>query len=108
MAVPPSYHKLFMTMCPTYAFIDRADGKINRAMDYKKDYSALLSAAWDIDACFDEYLINPGEESYGKLDRMGLSPFYDGSAIESSEEIVQKMADGKIKGPFAERFFGAE
>lgn len=110
MAVPQSYHRLFMTMCPTYAFIDRANAKMNRAMDFKKDYSALISAAWDIDTKYDNYLNNPEADTYQKLDSLGLSPYGDNDSSEDTLEVrknlIERIATGKIKGPFAERFGG--
>lgn len=88
-------------MCPTYTFIDRADGKFNRAMGFEKDYSALVSAAWDIDNYFDEYLNSPDADSYEKLSNLGILPMEDGPA---TEKVLDGFEKGTIRGPFAERF----
>lgn len=68
----PRFIPLFMTMCPTYAYIDRADGRFNRFMDFKKDYLATIAYAWDIDSAIDRYLMDSCEETYRYLDHMGL------------------------------------
>lgn len=59
----PNFHPMFMTMCPTYTFIDRANGKFNSNMSFKREYSALISAAWEIDKIYDQYLSNPEAET---------------------------------------------
>ena len=68
----PSFHKYFLTMCPTYTFIDRANGKYNGAMDFKREYSALVAAGWEIDQAYDKYLRDPDENSYDQLVKLGL------------------------------------
>lgn len=99
------YHKLFMPMCPTYTFIDRADGKFNRAMDFKKDYSAIISAAWEIDRTFDAYLSDPDQDSYEILEKAGLySATTDADAaaqrMEFLERLVKANSDNPLKGRF--------
>lgn len=110
MAVPKSYHRLFMTMCPTYAFIDRANAKMNRAMDFKKDYSALISAAWDIDTRYDDYLNNPEAGTYQRLEDLGLSPVgtddADEYTMEARRDLIERIVSGKIVGSFASRYGG--
>lgn len=59
----PAFHPMFMTMCPTYTFIDRANGKFNSNMSFKREYSALVSAAWEIDKIYAQYLSNPEAET---------------------------------------------
>ena len=61
-----------MTMCPTYSFLDRADARFNRGMDFKKDYAAIISYAWDIDMAIARYRENPTEETYNALLQYGL------------------------------------
>lgn len=99
-----AYHAMFMTMCPTYAFIDRADGKFNRAMDFKKDYSGLISAAWDIDTAYDNYLRDPDEDSYDTLNRLGLDEVTSEESDKIRKKLFRDLIDGKIDGKFAERF----
>lgn len=97
-----------MTMCPTYAFIDRADGRFNRAMDFKKDYSALVAAAWDIDTAYESYLMNPCEETYDVVQKMGLNIDDKGENDKASHEKymagVRKLMEMK-PGGFRDRFF---
>ena len=93
-----------MTMCPTYAFIDRADGKFNRAMDFKKDYAALIAAAWDIDAAYDQFLSNPEAEHYEILKQMGLDDVENESARDRREMVFRTLMSGKVSGKFRDRF----
>ena len=61
----PEFHKLFMTLCPTYTFIDRSNGKFNDNMTFKREYAALISAAWEIDKVYDwvySFLENGGKK----------------------------------------------
>lgn len=97
-----------MTMCPSYAFIDRADGKVNGAMDFKKDYSGLISAAWDIDTKYDAFLNNPEEDSYTVLKSMGLIDYAPGEFNDTASDLSKKIADGEITGSFAARYGGKE
>lgn len=87
----PKYHPLFITMCPTYAFIDRADGKFNRAMDFKKDYSALIAAAWDIDTAYESYNLNPCQETEEVLNQMGLNYNYNRTDRDSQERYMKQV-----------------
>lgn len=98
------YHPLFITMCPTYAFIDRADGKFNRAMDFKKDYSALIAAAWDIDTAYDQFLSNCEAEHYDILKRMGLDDVENSAAREKREQVFRMLLSGKVSGTFRDRY----
>ena len=98
----PKYHKYFMTMCPTYAYIDRADGKFNRAMGFMKDHAALIATAWDLDTAYDNYLMDPEENSYDVLARMGL----EGAETRTSRsaEIARLLQSSKTTGSFKERY----
>lgn len=78
----PNFHGMFMTMCPTYTFIDRANGKFNSNMTFKREYSALISAAWEIDKVYDQYLSNPESETNPET-VLGISPEYKQEAIEN-------------------------
>ena len=98
------YHPLFITMCPTYAFIDRADGRFNRAMDFKKDYSALIAAAWDIDTVYDSYLTNPEAEVYNIMQQMGLDEVTNDLARDKRKHMFDLLASGQITGKFRDRF----
>ena len=98
----PKYHKYFITMCPTYAYIDRADGKFNRAMGFMKDHAALIATAWDLDTAYDNYLMDPEENSYDVLARMGL----EGAETRTTRaaEISKLLHSSKTTGSFKERY----
>lgn len=91
-------------MCPSYAFIDRADGRVNRAMDFKKDYSGLISAAWDIDNAYDRYLNNPEEDSYDLIKQLGLDEETSKKSAEVRNQLIRDIINEKITGSFADRF----
>lgn len=91
------YHRYFLTMCPTYAFIDRADGKFNRAMGFKKDYAALLSSAWDIDTAYSQYLMDPEAEAYDVMKSMGLGYFGSGDDYKKSAHVIATLSDSDVK-----------
>lgn len=91
-------------MCPSYAFIDRADGRVNRAMDFKKDYSGLISAAWDIDNAYDRYLNNPEEDSYDLIKQLGLDEETSKKSTEVRNQLIRDIINEKITGSFADRF----
>lgn len=91
-------------MCPSYAFIDRADGRVNRAMDFKKDYSGLISAAWDIDNAYDRYLNNPEEDSYDLIKKLGLDEEISKKSAEVRNQLIRDIIEEKITGSFADRF----
>lgn len=95
-----TYHAIFMPMVPTYAFIDRANGRFNRAMEFKKDYAAIISVAYDIDRLYDRYLTDPDADSYEALKSLGLVP----EMSDVSSELTRQMIDGRIKGHFKDRF----
>ncbi|MCM1231732.1 MAG: hypothetical protein NC489_16565 [Ruminococcus flavefaciens] len=98
------YHKYFLTMCPTYAFIDRADGKFNRSMSFMKDYAALIATAWDLDSAYDNYLCDPEESAYAVLERMGLAGSNPELHTTRSEEIAKLLFSSKTTGSFKERY----
>ena len=101
----PIYHKLFLTMCPTYAYIDRADGRFNRAMGFAKDYSATIAAAWDIDTAYDRYLTNPDPDTDDMLRKIGLEWSLDNPEIEPDRnEIVKTLLSDDTKGSFKDRY----
>ena len=95
----PIFHSLFMTMCPTYAFIDRATGYFNKGMDFKKDYVALLSVGHDHLKLCSEYIENPDDESYYALETNGVmlskntTPEED---HEEREETLQQILENNI------------
>ena len=104
----PAYHPLFLTMCPTYTFIDRADGYINRSMDFKKDYAALIAAAWDIDTRYDEYLTHADMDTYEAMKALHLDEATSEESKEIRDKLIRNILDGKIKGSFAKRYGGEE
>ena len=93
-----------MPMVPTYTFIDRATGRFNRAMGFKKDYAALISAAYEIDQCYDQFLTNPDEDSYDAMKRMGLDGSTTEESLQQRNELITSLLEGKIGGPFQDRF----
>lgn len=103
----PKFHQLFITMCPTYAFIDRANGRFNGAMDFKKDYAALISAAWEIDTAFDMYLTNMDEESYRIVQDMGLIIHADSDTFKEERALMmEKLVKSDRDNKFRKRFIG--
>lgn len=68
----PKYHPLFIVMAPTYAFINRSNGKFNKGMGFMKDYAAIMSVAWDYDVAYDNYLNNPEEDTYDVAAKLGI------------------------------------
>lgn len=86
------FHQYFLNMCPTYAFIDRANGHFNTAMEFKKDYAAILSYGWDVDNALDSYLSNSDEDSYHLLKALGLAcDEIDGNAVQKREELLTRI-----------------
>lgn len=83
----PKYHPLFITMVPTYAFVNRANGRFNRGMGFMKDYSAILSTAWDYDVAYNAYLNNPEEDTYAVAAKLGLM----NSSGESDEYLATSL-----------------
>lgn len=79
-------------MCPTYTFIDRATGKFNGAMDFKREYSAIVAAGWEIDQAYDRYLRDPDEDSYEQLVQLGLVD-YEGEpeAMEQRNGLIKHL-----------------
>lgn len=59
-------------MCPTYAFINRSDGKFNSAMGFAREYAALLSAMWDNAHAVSQYLMDPEADLYETIEKMGI------------------------------------
>ena len=74
-------------------------------MDFKKDYAALLSAAWEIDNAYDGYLTHPEEESYQLIKSLGLDDT-DSDSNETRKELIQKLVETDINNPFRKRFVG--
>ena len=99
----PVYHKIFMPLCPTYAFIDRATGKFNNAMSFKKDYIALIASAWDIDQAYDDYLKYPDESTYSACEELGLLED-DGNYMEERKILIDKLMDDNISSKYKARF----
>lgn len=100
------FHKYFLTMCPTYTFIDRANGKFNGAMDFKREYSALVAAGWEIDQAYDKYLKDPDENSYDQLVKLGLVDYNeDKNTIKQRNELISYVVQNlNKKHLFRKRF----
>ncbi|MCM1230063.1 MAG: hypothetical protein NC489_08020 [Ruminococcus flavefaciens] len=68
----PKYHPLFITMDPTYAFVNRSNGKFNKGMGFMKDYAAILSTAWEYDVAYNNYLMDPEEDTFEIARKLGI------------------------------------
>ena len=96
-----------MAMCPTYTFIDRANGRFNDAMDFKREYAALISAAWEIDKAYDQFLsdIDGPDDDYNPLTRLGLR---SGPAtmdeLEERKKFIEKLVKVDPDNKFRKRF----
>lgn len=101
-----AFHKLFLTMSPTYTFIDRANGRFNEAMDFKKDYAALISAAWEYDIAANNYLMNPEAESYEKMKALGIDDFDSESDQQARNAAFRKILKMDKDIPYRKRFAG--
>ena len=53
-------------------FIDRATGQFDPAMDFKKDYAAVLSSLWTMDTKINDYIMDPDETKYFDLKDLGI------------------------------------
>ena len=80
----PAFHKHFLTMCPSYAFVDRSTGYFNRSMGFEKDYAAILSVLWSISMTMENYFENPCEETHNALVKAGLPTPFDNLEDEHS------------------------
>ena len=102
----PKYHEGFLTMCPTYTFINRADGLFNKDMGFQKDYAAILSSAYLIDVLINKYLTNPEEEGHYILTKLGLlhSSGEKSGHEKYMEQLVLLLSD-TVKKSFKNRFF---
>lgn len=98
----PKYHRLFMPMCPTYAFIDRADGYFNRAMNFAKDYSALIAAAWDIDRAYDNFLMDPEGSTDEVRTMIGLTKVNE--LIDRDAQLMEVLRGKRKKGGFTKTY----
>lgn len=102
----PIFHQFFMTMCPTYTFIDRANGKFNKGMSFKREYIALMSHAWEIDQLYEKYNNDPeatGEEMHHIL---GLGCPLDDPEHDAYKEALDMICDVDKDNHFRRRFFG--
>lgn len=88
-----------MTLCPTYTFIDRSNGKFNENMTFKKDYAALISAAWEIDKAYDQWLnsVDGNAEELNPSVKLGLAYDTDTDGIHDSIEERKKLLKKIIK-----------
>lgn len=99
------FHKYFLTMCPTYTFIDRANGKYNEAMSFKREYVALIACGWEDDKLYDRYLTTPNEENYNLLVDHGIIGEDTEYSKEKQAELLKFMAENiDKKHPFRQRY----
>ena len=106
------YHPLFQTLCPTYAFLDRADGMFNRSMSFAKDYAALISAAWDIDTAYHEAWIPDDDDdvensihSREKLDRLlGYNTLHSKEAEEKRAKMFKLLYNPNVESWWKSRY----
>ena len=64
--------KYFRCFNPVNMFIDRATGQFDPAMDFKKDYAAVLSSLWTMDTKINDYIMDPDETKYFDLKDLGI------------------------------------
>lgn len=99
---------MFMSMCPTYTFIDRANGRFNENMTFKREYAALISAAWEIDRAYDMYLKDvdpiPGEPN--PLQKIGLYREDDENGLEKRAELIKRLVRTDKSNAFRKRILG--
>lgn len=76
-----------MTMCPTYAYINRTDGKFNPDMGFKRENAAIAAVLWDIAECYRQYLENPEADKYDLLIKTGM--LYGGN--EADAELALEL-----------------
>lgn len=102
------FHRYFLTMCPTYAFIDRANAKFNRAMDFKKDYAAIISAAWEIDNVYEQFLTddNSTSDHYQILHNYGLYEAETDPYLEERQSLIRRIIRADTNHPFKKRYLG--
>ena len=68
----PKLAKYFKCFNPVNMFIDRATGQFDPAMDFKKDYAAVLSSLWTMDTKINDYIMDPDETTYFDLKELGI------------------------------------
>ena len=73
-------------------------------MGYKKDYAAILSAAWDIDRAYDRVLREPDFDTVQIAQEMGLREIPDEEAQERREKLIRMLLDNAGKSPFVDRY----
>ena len=100
-----------MTLCPTYTFIDRSNGKFNDNMTFKREYAALISAAWEIDKAYDQWLSDTDStDGISPLVKLGLvsDDGYDEThnALEEREKLLAKILKLDKDNEFRKRMVG--
>ena len=97
----PRYLKYFMTLCPTYHFLDRADSYYARSMQFEKDYAAILSSAWDIDTALNDFITTPDADTSDLMHMLGLDEKDDAM----KEVKLRRLLESNLtKGSFKERY----
>ena len=97
-----------MTMCPTYTFIDRANGRFNDNMTFKREYAALISAAWEIDKAYDQFLsdFDFGDTNDNPLKKLGIHYDADMSTVEVRKSVLKKLMELEKDHPLRKRLIG--
>jgi hypothetical protein len=75
-------------------------------MDFKREYSALVAAGWEIDQAYDKYLKDPDENSYDQLVKLGLVDYNeDKNTIKQRNELISYVVQNlNKKHLFRKRF----
>jgi len=71
-------------------FIDRATGQFDPAMDFKKDYAAVLSSLWTMDTKINDYIMDPDETTYFDLKEIGIKVH---DLPDDEKKLQMKMYD---------------
>lgn len=84
------FHPYFMVMCPSYAFIDRATGYINRSMLHTKDYAAILAKICTIDSVCNDYLMSENAMTYNQMVQLGMDDYSECTTPEQQAKISER------------------
>ena len=90
-----------MPLCPTYHYIDRADGGYARSAQFEKDYAAILSSAWDIDTAISRYVETPDADTSELLHLLGIDENRDS---EYERRFRRLINSDLIKGSWKDRY----
>lgn len=82
--------KYFRCFNPVNMFIDRATGQFDPAMDFKKDYAAVLSSLWTMDTKINDYIMDPNETTDFDLKDIGIEVH---DLPDDERELQKEMYD---------------